>query len=184
MNIIMISFLFCFCCFVFFLCFFKCLKSPSSFNINNYVSFASSSTRSSANSKLLYTNSTTYSSRHFYFKRLPRVWNSLPVLSLENRLNHLSKISRLFFGTISSPTLILILHAPFISFAPVDHALLYLYTIISLRLFDLSNRPSVTFCHCHLTVILYLPFVFVYCKAIIIIIIYMHQCNLCWNQAL
>ena len=89
----------------------------------------------------------------------------------KNRLNHLSKISRLFFGTISSPTLILILHAPFISFAPVDHALLYLYTIISLRLFDLSNRPSVTFCHCHLTVILYLPFVFVYCKAIIIIII-------------
>ena len=53
-------------------------------------------------------------------------------------------------------------------FAPVDHALLYLYTIISLKLFDLSNRPSVTFCHCHLTVILYLPFVFVYCKAIII----------------
>ena len=89
----------------------------------------------------------------------------------KNRLNHLSKISILFFGTISSPTLILILHAPFISFAPVDHALLYLYTIISLRLFDLSNRPSVTFCHCHLTVILYLPFVFVYCKAIIIIII-------------
>ena len=51
--------------------FFKCLKSPSSFNINNYVSFASSSIRSSANSKLLHTNSTTYSSRHFYFNRLP-----------------------------------------------------------------------------------------------------------------
>ena len=152
--------------------FFKCLKSPSSsFNINNCVSFASSSTRSSANSKLLHTKSTTNSSRHFYFNRLPRLWNSLPVLPWNNRLNHLSKISRLFFGTISSPTLILILHAPFISFAPVDHAFLYLYTIISLRLFDLSNRPSVTFCHCHLTVILYLPFVFVYCKAIIIIII-------------
>ena len=155
--------------FFFLLCFFKCLKSPSSFNINNYVSFASSSTRSSANSKLLYTNSTTYSSRHFYFNHFP-VFGTLSLFSpWKNRLNHLSKISRLFFGTISSPTLILILHAPFISFAPVDHALLYLYTIISLRLFDLSNRPSVTFCHCHLTVILYLPFVFVYCKAIIII---------------
>ena len=78
MNIIMISFFF----FFFFLFFFKCLKSPS-FNINNYVSFASSSIRSSANSKLLHSNSTTYSSRHFYFNRLPRVWNSLPVLSLE-----------------------------------------------------------------------------------------------------
>ena len=78
-------FLFLFC-FVFLLCFFKCLKSPSSFNINNYVSFASSSTRSSANSKLLYTNSTTYSYRHFYFNRLPCVWNSLPVLSLEKSL--------------------------------------------------------------------------------------------------
>ena len=63
--------------------FFKCLKSPSSFNINNYVSFASSSTRSSANSKLLHTKSTTNSSHHFYFNRLPRLWNSLPVLSLE-----------------------------------------------------------------------------------------------------
>ena len=66
--------------FFFYFFFFKCLKS---FNINNYVSFASSSIRSSANSKLLHTNSTTYSSRHFYFNRLPRVWNSLPVLSLE-----------------------------------------------------------------------------------------------------
>ena len=168
MNIIMISSFFSFLFFPSFF-FFKCLKSP--FNINNYVSFASSSTRSSANSKLLHTNSTTYSSKHFYFNRLP-VFGTLSLFSpWKNRLNHLSKISRLFFGTISSPTLILILHAPFISFAPVDHALLYLYTIISLRLFDLSNRPSVTFCHCHLTVILYLPFVFVYCKAIIIIII-------------
>ena len=157
--------------FFFFFFFFKCLKSPSSFNINNYVSFASSSIRSSANSKLLHTNSTTYSSRHFYFNHLP-VFGTLSLFSpWNNRLNNLSKISRLFFRTISSPTLILILHAPFILFAPVDHALLYLYTIISLWLFDLSNRPSVTFCHCHITVILYLPFVFVYCKAIIIIII-------------
>ena len=91
MNIIMISSFFCFVfCFVFLLCFFKCLKSPS-FNINNYVSFASSSTRSSANSKLLYTNSTTYSSRHFYFNRLPRVWNSLPVLSLEKSFKSLKQ---------------------------------------------------------------------------------------------
>ena len=107
------------------------------------------------------------------------VFGSLSLFSpWNNRLNHFSKISRLFFGTISSPTLILILNAPFISFAPVDHALLYLYTIISLRLFDLSNRHSVTFCHCHLTVILYLPFVVVYCKAIIIIIIIIFQMSL------
>ena len=67
--------------------FFKFLKSPSSsFNINNYVSFASSSTRSSANSKLLHTKSTTNSSRHFYFNRLTHLWNSLPVLSLEQSL--------------------------------------------------------------------------------------------------
>ena len=71
--------------------FFKCLKSPSSsFNINNYVSFASSSTRF-ANSKLLHTKSTTNSSRHFYFNRLPRLWNSLPVLSMEQYFKSLKQ---------------------------------------------------------------------------------------------
>ena len=73
--------------------FFKCLKSPSSsFNINNYVSFASSSTRSSANAKLLHTKSTTNSSRHFYFNRLP-VFGTLSLFSpWNNRLKENLKI--------------------------------------------------------------------------------------------
>ena len=63
--------------------FFKCLKSPSSaFDITKLVSFFSTSTRSSANFKLYHSKSSTNNCRHFYFNRLPRLWNSLPVFSL------------------------------------------------------------------------------------------------------
>ena len=99
------------------------------------------------------------------------IFGTLPVLSLEKSFKSFKQNLKIIlwnhFITHFDPDSPCSFHF----FAPVDHALLYLYTIISFRLFDLSNRPSVTFCHCHLTVILYLPFVFVYCKAIIIIII-------------
>ena len=64
--------------------FFKCLKSPSSaFDITKFVSFSSTSTRSSANFKLYHSKSSTNNCCHFYFNRLPRLWNSLPVFSLD-----------------------------------------------------------------------------------------------------
>ena len=60
--------------------FFKCLKSPSyAFDITKFVSFSSTSTRFSANFKLYHSKSSTNNCRHFYFNRLPRLWNSLPV---------------------------------------------------------------------------------------------------------
>lgn len=62
--------------------FIKSLSSPSeAFNILHYVSFNSSCTRSSS-SNLKHTFSRTTPSRHFYFSRLPRLWNSLPSLNL------------------------------------------------------------------------------------------------------
>ena len=68
--------------------FFKCLKFPSSaFDVTKFVTFSSSSTRSSTNHKLIHSKSSTNLSRHFYFNRLPRLWNSLPVFSLDQSLS-------------------------------------------------------------------------------------------------
>ena len=58
--------------------FLKSLRTPSStFNILDYVSFCNSSTRSSSSHKLRHSCSSTTLSSHFYFSRLPRLWNRL-----------------------------------------------------------------------------------------------------------
>ncbi len=58
--------------------FLKSLQSPSqSFNVLDYVSFSSFSTRSSGK-KLQLKFSHNNKSRHFFFTRLPHLWNSLP----------------------------------------------------------------------------------------------------------
>jgi hypothetical protein len=59
------------------------LQNPTtSFNIRQYISFSSSVTRSSTNHKLLHSLSLTNYTRHFYFNKLPRFWNSLPTIDL------------------------------------------------------------------------------------------------------
>ena len=68
--------------------FYKSLKFPSSgFEITRFVSFSSASTRSSSCSRLVHSKSSTNQHRHFYFNRLPRLWNSLPVFSLDQSLS-------------------------------------------------------------------------------------------------
>ena len=67
--------------------FVKLTKNPSeSFNIREtvYVNFCQLSTRSSANSKLKHVFSSTNNckQRNFYFNRLPRIYNALPALDL------------------------------------------------------------------------------------------------------
>ena len=64
--------------------FIKSYKSPHPhFDINNYVSMKkSASTGSSLSGKLVHHISTTNSNRHFYFCRLPRLWNCLPSIDL------------------------------------------------------------------------------------------------------
>ena len=63
--------------------FIKSYKSHSHhFDINNYISFSHSSTRSSSNNKLTHIKSTCNLDRHFYFCRLPRQWNALPIINL------------------------------------------------------------------------------------------------------
>ena len=62
--------------------FINSIKSPtSSFNINSYVSFSNSGTRSSA-LKLRHITSFTNRQHHFYFNRICRLWNSLPIINM------------------------------------------------------------------------------------------------------
>ena len=57
----------------------KSLKSPSrDFNIYDHVHFSKCGTRSSAAMKMSHNHSMKNSSRHSYFNRLLRLWNSLP----------------------------------------------------------------------------------------------------------
>ena len=63
------------------ICFIKCLKHPS--DIFNYVTFCSSRTRSSTHFKLRHSLAKKNSVRHFYFNRIPRLWNSLPYIDID-----------------------------------------------------------------------------------------------------
>ena len=61
----------------------KSLKAPSSnFDISNFLSFTVGNTRSAAQRKLKYVTVLNNKVRHFYFHRLPRLWNSLPPVYL------------------------------------------------------------------------------------------------------
>jgi len=66
------------------ICFFiNSLKNPTAaFNIMNYVSFTSTSTRSASHNKLMTVFSPRNYIMNFYFRRLPRLWNSLPTIDL------------------------------------------------------------------------------------------------------
>ena len=68
--------------------FIKCLKHPTaSFNIMNYIKFSAGSTRSGSFHKLVHPSVKTNKSKHFYFTRLPRLWNSLSPIDLNQSHN-------------------------------------------------------------------------------------------------
>ena len=59
------------------------IKNPTkSFDISEYVTFCSGSTRSSVSFKLVHSFSRNNKIKHFYFHRLPRLWNSLPTIDI------------------------------------------------------------------------------------------------------
>ena len=61
----------------------KSIKSPTDqFNINNYITFNSTNTRSGSSNKLLLPQHLNNISRHSYFHRLPSLWNAIPILDL------------------------------------------------------------------------------------------------------
>ena len=63
-----------------------CLQNPSDqyFNIHNYVQFISSNTRSSSSPKLKCTLSRSSNNQinFFYFNRVVKLWNTLPIISI------------------------------------------------------------------------------------------------------
>ena len=66
----------------------KCLQFPDpSFDIKAFVSFSNLSTRSGSTCKLVYRRFSTNKSRHFYFNRVVRLWNSLPPFDISRSLS-------------------------------------------------------------------------------------------------
>ena len=66
--------------------FIRCLKEPgdsNAFSIQSYVNFSNTNTRSCTHHKLKHSLSKSYATGHFYFNRVPRLWNSLPYLNLD-----------------------------------------------------------------------------------------------------
>jgi len=82
----------------------KSLKNPSPFfNIYNFVSFVSSSTRSSTSNKLLHHRTTSTLTQNFYFTRITRLWNVLPVIDLTSPISILhNRLKEYFWGHFTS----------------------------------------------------------------------------------
>ena len=79
--------------------FIKSLKEPSdAFNVLDYVSFSCNATRSSTHTKLVHKFTKTNAAKHFYFSRLPRLWNSLPPIDLSLSYFCIKVKLRQFFG--------------------------------------------------------------------------------------
>ena len=58
------------------------LNCHDGFNINNNIKFVTSNTRSALSNKLQQTRSISIINKNFYFNRLPRIWNVLPIIDL------------------------------------------------------------------------------------------------------
>ena len=96
--------------------FIKNLKYPTNnFNINTYISFSVGNTRSYG-VKLRHNASSTNKERHFYFNRISRLWNSLPIIYLS--ISSKAK-SNLTFGNILSKPLIQTIYINYIIFVLV-----------------------------------------------------------------
>ena len=64
------------------------------FNINGYIKFATDNTCLASSNKLYQTKSTNNTRTHFYFNRLPRIWNTLPIINLNDHPTRIkSKLS-------------------------------------------------------------------------------------------
>ena len=65
--------------------FVKSLQNPhAGFNINDYINFISGNTRQATSNKLQHTRATDSTNKNFYFNRLPRIWNTLPIINIKD----------------------------------------------------------------------------------------------------
>ena len=84
--------------------FIRSLKNPSNtFSIQSFVHFSDANTRSSFHLKLKHSYSKSNTSRHFYFNRLPRLWNSLPPVNPKLSFHTIrKKVLKVFWSRFSS----------------------------------------------------------------------------------
>ncbi len=150
-----------------------CIKDPTTpFNFSQYVCFTTSFTRTSAHHKLKDTLSRTNFTRHFYFNRLPRLWNSLPPLHLSQSLPTIMHKLKKIYGVISLRISILPMPVLSITCAPVVIAQPYLSLINTTLIVEcLQLSPSVQHLPLYFHLTLHCIWHLLYCKAIIIIII-------------
>ena len=81
----------------------------SSFDILNYFSFLSSTTRAS-HSKLIHSSRTSSAARNTFFHRFPRLWNSLPPINLSSSITSLKRYIKSVFINRFNMFLILMIH--------------------------------------------------------------------------
>ena len=66
----------------------KSLKFPNdNFDITDHITFASNSTRSASFRKLVHSKTSNTTQHHFYFNRISRLYNYLPVINLSLSTN-------------------------------------------------------------------------------------------------
>ena len=79
--------------------FIKSMKNPSPhFDITKWIHLNTNVTRSSTYFKLAHNRSRCNLSHHFYFNRLPRLWNSLPPINLDLPITTLKQQLNSTFG--------------------------------------------------------------------------------------
>ena len=78
--------------------FISSIKLPNDhFNILQHVTFTSTTTRSSSSGKLVHNICHSNRDKHFYFNRLPRLWNSLPIIDLSQGTKSLKRKLKEYF---------------------------------------------------------------------------------------
>jgi len=107
----------------------KSIKCPTSqFNIQDYIDFSSASTRSGASNKLVNTHHLNNISRHFYFHRLPALWNAMPTFNLDLPFHLLkSKLKVFHWDKFITILYLPLLQLPFVtpSYNKLEQSIMY-----------------------------------------------------------
>ena len=81
--------------------FIKNLKTRhDGFDIKSYISFVAGNTRLATSNKLQHNRSTDMMANNFYFNRLPRLWNALPIIDINLHPDNIKQKLCITFGTI------------------------------------------------------------------------------------
>ena len=118
----------------------KSVKSPNTnFNINDFIFVKNSITRSSSHKLTSHVN-------HFYFNRLPRLWNSLPIIPLSLSVHIIKqKLKKIFFNANFDSNNACSYH--FLCPCFKCSATLPMHAFIIFRLLVYSSNPSCLTCY-------------------------------------